>query len=178
MEGRASPPDEARGRPAAAVVCRGPVEPLIFLANFALVLQGPLTTQYLWHRFSADLGYNGTRDRGSCSNHSADPIMKVAAPEGRGAWHRVGPGLERWAADGAGPASGSGQAAGAGGGWVWRLSSGRGQSLVGAGPTPAVWGVLKVPLGRARPGGLAKGVKVRAWDRSPFHLTQHRFSEV
>ncbi|XP_039108314.1 proton-coupled folate transporter isoform X1 [Hyaena hyaena] len=76
MEGRASPPGGARGRAAAAVLCRGPVEPLIFLANFALVLQGPLTTQYLWHRFSADLGYNGTRDRGSCSNHSADPVMK------------------------------------------------------------------------------------------------------
>ncbi|KAI5765916.1 SLC46A1 [Gulo gulo luscus] len=76
MEGCASPPGEARTRLSPAVLCRGPVEPLIFLANFALVLQGPLTTQYLWHRFSTDLGYNGTRDRGSCSNHSADPIMK------------------------------------------------------------------------------------------------------
>ncbi|XP_032284632.1 proton-coupled folate transporter isoform X2 [Phoca vitulina] len=76
MEGRASPPNDARARRGAAVLCRGPVEPLVFLANFALVLQGPLTTQYLWHRFSADIGYNGTRDRGSCSNHSADPIMK------------------------------------------------------------------------------------------------------
>ncbi|XP_002912377.1 proton-coupled folate transporter isoform X1 [Ailuropoda melanoleuca] len=75
MEGRASPPGEARARRGPAVLCRGPVEPLVFLANFSLVLQGPLTTQYLWHRFSADLGYNGTRDRGSCSNHSADPIM-------------------------------------------------------------------------------------------------------
>ncbi|XP_022364962.1 proton-coupled folate transporter isoform X1 [Enhydra lutris kenyoni] len=76
MEGCASPPGEARARLSPAVLCRGPVEPLVFLANFALVLQGPLTTQYLWHRFSTDLGYNGTRDRGSCSNHSADPIMK------------------------------------------------------------------------------------------------------
>ncbi|CAD7667575.1 unnamed protein product [Nyctereutes procyonoides] len=76
MEGRPSPPGEARVRRCAAALCRGPVEPLVFMANFALVLQGPLTTQYLWHRFSADLGYNGTRDRGSCSNHSADPVMK------------------------------------------------------------------------------------------------------
>ncbi|XP_017515556.1 proton-coupled folate transporter isoform X2 [Manis javanica] len=76
MEGRASPPENSRTRPA-AVLCRGPVEPLIFLANFALVLQGPLTTQYLWHRFSADLGYNGTRDRGGCGNRSADPTMQV-----------------------------------------------------------------------------------------------------
>nr|XP_025872045.1 proton-coupled folate transporter [Vulpes vulpes] len=76
MEGRPSPPGQARVRRWAAALCRGPVEPLVFLANFALVLQGPLTTQYLWHRFSADLGYNGTRDRGSCSNHSEDPVMK------------------------------------------------------------------------------------------------------
>ncbi|XP_004707388.1 proton-coupled folate transporter [Echinops telfairi] len=76
MEGRASPPAEPRARPAAAVLCRGPVEPLIFLANFALVLQGPVTTQYLWHRFSADLGYNGTRTRAGCSNHSQNPIMQ------------------------------------------------------------------------------------------------------
>nr|XP_045014402.1 proton-coupled folate transporter isoform X1 [Jaculus jaculus] len=78
MEGRASPPGEPRSRPAAAVLFRGPVEPVVFLANFALVLQGPLTTQYLWHRFSTELGYNGTRDRGNCGNHSSDPTkMKV-----------------------------------------------------------------------------------------------------
>nr|XP_020038094.1 proton-coupled folate transporter isoform X2 [Castor canadensis] len=76
MEGRASPPGEPRSRTAVAVLFRGPVEPVVFLANFALVLQGPLTTQYLWHRFSLDLGYNGTRERGDCGNHSANPIMK------------------------------------------------------------------------------------------------------
>nr|XP_012596260.1 proton-coupled folate transporter isoform X2 [Microcebus murinus] len=76
MEEDATPPGRPRARPAVAVLCRGPVEPLVFLANFALVLQGPLTTQYLWHRFSADLGYNGTRDRGGCSNHSADPTLQ------------------------------------------------------------------------------------------------------
>ncbi|XP_077021410.1 proton-coupled folate transporter [Tamandua tetradactyla] len=76
MEGHAGPPGEPRGRSATAGLCRGPVEPLIFLANFALVLQGPLTTQYLWHRFSADVGYNGTRDRGNCRNHSVNPLMQ------------------------------------------------------------------------------------------------------
>lgn len=91
MEGRASPLGEPRVR-ARAVLCRGPVEPLVFLANFSLVLQGPLTTQYLWYRFSADLGYNGTRDRGSCSNHSVNPIMQVAAAAGRNeerGWERA-----------------------------------------------------------------------------------------
>ncbi|KAM9596320.1 proton-coupled folate transporter [Trichechus inunguis] len=75
MEERTCSPREPRVCPA-AVLCRGPVEPLIFLANFALVLQGPLTTQYLWHRFSTDLGYNGTRDSHSCSNHSVNPTMQ------------------------------------------------------------------------------------------------------
>lgn len=91
MEGRASPLGESRVH-TRAVLCRGPVEPLVFLANFSLVLQGPLTTQYLWYRFSADLGYNGTRDRGSCSNHSVNPIMQVAAAAGRNeerGWERA-----------------------------------------------------------------------------------------
>lgn len=95
MEGRVSPVGSSRSIPAAAVLCRGPVEPVVFLANFALVLQGPLTTQYLWHRFSTELGYNGTRHRGNCGNQSADPIMKVAGTRvavnaehgtGRGLW--------------------------------------------------------------------------------------------
>ncbi|XP_004450011.1 proton-coupled folate transporter isoform X1 [Dasypus novemcinctus] len=76
MEGRAGAPGEAGARRAPAVLFRGPVEPLLFLVNFSLVLQGPLTTQYLWHRFSADLGYNGTRDRGNCHNQSANPLMQ------------------------------------------------------------------------------------------------------
>ncbi|XP_007530775.2 proton-coupled folate transporter [Erinaceus europaeus] len=73
MEGRTIPQKDPRGT---AMLWRGPVEPIIFLANFALVLQGPLTTQYLWHRFSSDLGYNGTRHRDSCSNRTVDPIMQ------------------------------------------------------------------------------------------------------
>lgn len=82
-ERRASSAGAPRSHPAAKVLFRGPVGPIIFLANFALVLQGPLTTQYLWHRFSADLGYNGTHDRGGCSNHSANPILQVAAAAAR-----------------------------------------------------------------------------------------------
>lgn len=135
MEGRASPPGEARARRGPAVLCRGPVEPLVFLANFSLVLQGPLTTQYLWHRFSADLGYNGTRDRGSCSNHSADPIMKVAAREER---ERAAGWAPRWslgAAEGAGPASGRGPA----GFWV----VGGARAKLGPGRPLQVGGCLK-----------------------------------
>ena len=79
MEGRANSPGEPRAWPTRSVLCRGCVEPLVFLANFALVLQGPVTTQYMWHRFSADLGYNGSRHRDSCSNHSVDPIAQVGA---------------------------------------------------------------------------------------------------
>jgi hypothetical protein len=84
----------------APVLFRGPVEPLVFLANFALVLQGPLTTQYLWHRFSTELGYNGTRHRENCGNQSADPLMKVAGTRaavntergtGRGLWKTGSP---------------------------------------------------------------------------------------
>ncbi|KAJ1071876.1 hypothetical protein K5549_002168 [Capra hircus] len=41
MEGRANSPGEPRAWPTRSVLCRGCVEPLVFLANFALVLQGP-----------------------------------------------------------------------------------------------------------------------------------------
>ncbi|XP_030055540.1 proton-coupled folate transporter [Microcaecilia unicolor] len=53
------------------------VEPLLFLAMFALALQGPLTTQYLWDRLGAGIGYNGTRERG-CGNQSGprDPLQQ------------------------------------------------------------------------------------------------------
>uniref|UniRef100_H3AVS4 Proton-coupled folate transporter n=1 Tax=Latimeria chalumnae TaxID=7897 RepID=H3AVS4_LATCH len=53
------------------------VEPVLFLSLFSLALQGPLCTQYLWERLGAQLGYNGTRERG-CSNASgpADPFQQ------------------------------------------------------------------------------------------------------
>lgn len=106
MEAPANSRDQRCEGPPESVLCRGCVEPLVFLANFALVLQGPVTTQYLWHRFSADLGYNGTRDRVSCSNHSVDPTAQVGAGAGEEASGvaGAGPGLERGAAAGAGPA--------------------------------------------------------------------------
>lgn len=106
MEAPANSRDQRCEGPPESVLCRGCVEPLVFLANFALVLQGPVTTQYLWHRFSADLGYNGTRDRVSCSNHSVDPTAQVGAGTGEEASGvaGAGPGLERGAAAGAGPA--------------------------------------------------------------------------
>ncbi|NP_001086984.2 proton-coupled folate transporter [Xenopus laevis] len=52
------------------------VEPVIFLSMFALALQGPLATQYLWDRLSADIGFNGTRTVGCAMNGS-----KSAGPE-------------------------------------------------------------------------------------------------
>ncbi|XP_029372809.1 proton-coupled folate transporter [Echeneis naucrates] len=65
---------------AAAVSVRPPprcpvpvsVEPVLFLSMFSLVLQTPLSTQYLRDRISEDLGYNGTR-RSGCSNSSVTP---------------------------------------------------------------------------------------------------------
>lgn len=100
MEGRVSPVGSSHNFLAKAVLFRGPVEPLVFLANFALVLQGPLTTQYLWHRFSTELGYNGTRHQENCGNQSTDPVMKVAGTRaavntergtGRGLWKMGSP---------------------------------------------------------------------------------------
>lgn len=100
-----SPVGSSHGFLKTGVLFRGPVEPLVFLANFALVLQGPLTTQYLWHRFSTELGYNGTRHRENCGNQSADPIMKVAGTRaavntkrgtGRGLWKMGSPRGRTW----------------------------------------------------------------------------------
>ncbi|KAJ8377582.1 hypothetical protein AAFF_G00256000 [Aldrovandia affinis] len=55
------------------------VEPVLFLSMFALALQMPLNTQYLWDRISEDLGYNGTKAGGGCRNSSQppDPLEKV-----------------------------------------------------------------------------------------------------
>ncbi|XP_044142597.1 proton-coupled folate transporter [Bufo gargarizans] len=50
------------------------VEPVLFLAMFSVALQGPLTTQYLWERLSADIGYNGSKTEG-CTN-STTPLEK------------------------------------------------------------------------------------------------------
>ncbi|KAG8450797.1 hypothetical protein GDO86_003205 [Hymenochirus boettgeri] len=54
------------------------VEPVLFLSMFAMALQGPLTTQYLWERLSSDLGYNGTRIQGCTNNQSSagDPLQQ------------------------------------------------------------------------------------------------------
>ncbi|XP_057695902.1 proton-coupled folate transporter [Corythoichthys intestinalis] len=48
------------------------VEPVMFLSVFAVVLQAPLTTQYLWDRISEDLEYNASK-RSVCGNSSAEP---------------------------------------------------------------------------------------------------------
>ncbi|XP_034024801.1 LOW QUALITY PROTEIN: proton-coupled folate transporter-like [Thalassophryne amazonica] len=55
-----------------------PWKPVLFLSMFALTLQDPLTTQYLWHRISEDLGYNKSHKSAACRNSStpADPLLK------------------------------------------------------------------------------------------------------
>ncbi|XP_007894718.2 proton-coupled folate transporter [Callorhinchus milii] len=57
----------ALGRCRAAVT----VEPVLLLAMAALVLQGPLTTQYIYQRSSERLGYAGNSSRGC--NSTASP---------------------------------------------------------------------------------------------------------
>ncbi|KAM3616749.1 uncharacterized protein V6R79_022587 [Siganus canaliculatus] len=53
------------------------VEPVIFLGMFAVSMQAPLVTQYLWDRISEDLGYDGSKTS-RCSNASLpqDPLEK------------------------------------------------------------------------------------------------------
>ncbi|XP_063306014.1 proton-coupled folate transporter [Pelobates fuscus] len=53
------------------------VEPVLFLSMFAMALQGPLVTQYIWDRVSADLGFNGTKQQG-CGhlNGTTDPLQQ------------------------------------------------------------------------------------------------------
>ncbi|KAM4566318.1 proton-coupled folate transporter [Odontesthes bonariensis] len=62
-----------------SLTCTPPVsvEPVLFLSMFSLVLQAPLSTQYLWDRISDDLGYNGSK-RSECGNSSVppDPLQK------------------------------------------------------------------------------------------------------
>ncbi|KPP66667.1 proton-coupled folate transporter-like, partial [Scleropages formosus] len=62
----------ATGRPPLSCPLGVTVEPAIFLSMFSVALQRPLYTQYLWERISADLGYNGTRDRG-CGGSTRPP---------------------------------------------------------------------------------------------------------
>lgn len=55
------------------------VELVMCLSTFSVVLQAPLSTQYLWDRVSEDLGYNGSK-RSECGNSSVpDPLQQVAA---------------------------------------------------------------------------------------------------
>ncbi|XP_067864644.1 proton-coupled folate transporter isoform X2 [Heptranchias perlo] len=51
------------------------VEPVMFLAMMALVLQTPLTTQYIFERVSAELGFSGNRSRGC--NRSRGPDAEL-----------------------------------------------------------------------------------------------------
>ncbi|XP_023700914.1 proton-coupled folate transporter [Paramormyrops kingsleyae] len=71
--GRPEPEDGAKREPRCFPRRLGvTVEPVLFLSMFSLALQMPLYTQYLWERFSAAVGYDGTATRG-CGNSSGPP---------------------------------------------------------------------------------------------------------
>ncbi|XP_051891429.1 proton-coupled folate transporter-like [Pristis pectinata] len=55
--------------------CCVTVEPALFMAMLAMVLQGPLTTQYIFQRVSAELGFSGNRSRGC--NRSQGPEAEL-----------------------------------------------------------------------------------------------------
>ncbi|XP_061684549.1 proton-coupled folate transporter [Syngnathoides biaculeatus] len=79
-DGKLSPGHEEEDTGAPASRAAGPpfacplpvsVEPVMFLSVFAVVLQAPLTTQYIWDRMSEDLGYNVSK-RSQCGNGSVE----------------------------------------------------------------------------------------------------------
>ncbi|XP_072098910.1 proton-coupled folate transporter [Mobula birostris] len=55
--------------------CCVTVEPVLLMAMLALVLQVPLTTQYIFQRVSAELGFSGNRSRGC--NRSRGPEVQL-----------------------------------------------------------------------------------------------------
>ncbi|XP_076027491.1 proton-coupled folate transporter [Genypterus blacodes] len=75
-EGSAAPPGRCCRRPPFACPLSVTVEPVLLLSMFALTLQAPLATQYLWDRISEDLGYNGTGSGGCNSTGDPDPLEK------------------------------------------------------------------------------------------------------
>lgn len=60
--------------------CPVTVEPVMFLSMFSLILQGPLSTQYLFDRMSQEVGFNRSRTSECGGNGSLppDPLQKVA----------------------------------------------------------------------------------------------------
>lgn len=59
------------------------VEPVLIMAMMALALQGPLTTQYIFQRVSAELGFSGNRSRGcNRSQGSEAELERVRPPPG------------------------------------------------------------------------------------------------
>lgn len=60
--------------------CPVTVEPVMFLAMFSVILQGPLSTQYLYDRMSEEVGFNSSRTSRCDGNGSVPPdsLLKVA----------------------------------------------------------------------------------------------------
>ncbi|XP_061924086.1 proton-coupled folate transporter [Entelurus aequoreus] len=66
------PPSARTAGPPFACPLPVSVEPVMFLSVFAVALQAPLFTQYLWDRISEDVGYNASKSP-ACGNSSAKP---------------------------------------------------------------------------------------------------------
>ncbi|XP_078404410.1 proton-coupled folate transporter isoform X1 [Cetorhinus maximus] len=63
------------------------VEPVLFLTMLALALQAPLSTQYIFQRVSAELGFNGNRSRGCNSSGGAEAQLEQAVEAMTSHWN-------------------------------------------------------------------------------------------
>ncbi|XP_060704235.1 proton-coupled folate transporter [Hemiscyllium ocellatum] len=52
------------------------VEPLVFLSMLALMLQAPLSTQYIFQRISSELGFSGNRSRGCNKSQGREAALE------------------------------------------------------------------------------------------------------
>ncbi|XP_067866887.1 proton-coupled folate transporter [Heterodontus francisci] len=83
FEDSGSPPPPALGPDSPLTRSRGPgarptVEPCLFLSMLALALQAPLSTQYIFQRVSAELGFSGNRSRGCNSSGGPEAQLEQA----------------------------------------------------------------------------------------------------
>lgn len=63
------------------------VEPVLIMAMMALALQGPLTTQYIFQRVSAELGFSGNRSRGCNRSQGSEAELERAVETMTSHWN-------------------------------------------------------------------------------------------
>ncbi|XP_032901745.1 proton-coupled folate transporter [Amblyraja radiata] len=63
------------------------VEPVLIMAMLALALQGPLTTQYIFQRVSAELGFSGNRSRGCNRSQGSEAELERAVETMTSHWN-------------------------------------------------------------------------------------------